>query len=111
MFQNDQHILTLLGDELGRIHSNHNVALADLTQKMEAENDQKLAQKQLEIDELHKTIDASAGDQLALTRLKDEHTAQIQEINKEFNGVKVLFSNLFERRDMHDGESFSLIFF
>ena len=91
---NNQHILSLLNDELARIHSNHDVALADLTQKMEAENDQKLAQKQLEIDELHKTIDASAGDQLALTRLKDEHTAQVKEMSKDFNGVKALFSNL-----------------
>ena len=94
MSQNDQHILALLGDELGRIHANHKVALADLTQKMEAENDQKIAQKQLEIDELHKTIDASAGDQLALTRLKDGHTAQVKEMSKDFNGVKALFSNL-----------------
>ena len=91
---NNQQILSLLNDELARIHSNHDVALADLTQKKQDECNQMVAHKQLEIDELHKIIDANAGDQLALTRLREEHAVQIKEMNKEFDGVKFLFTDL-----------------
>ena len=46
MSQNQQqHILSLLGDELAKVYSDHDGALADLTQKKDAECEQKVAQK------------------------------------------------------------------
>ena len=84
----------MLDGELTKINTEHQGALAELSQKMAAECEQKLAQKQIQIDGLHKIIDENAGDKLALARLRNEHAAEISTMNKEFNGVKYAFTDL-----------------
>ena len=39
-------------------------------------------------------IDEKTADNISITRLKDEHAAQINSMNKEFEDVKALFTNL-----------------
>ena len=62
---------------------------------MTDERKKEVEQKQIEIDGLHKIMDENAGDKLALARLREEHAAEINSMNKEFDGVKFVVTKLF----------------